>query len=221
MIRFLLLNLLFFTFATVADHDIPEDHKALEQSLIEIEAMEDKSAAVAALNVILENKVLTIDARVDIKLKLMTLYFSLNQFDKSMQQVEEIEVLATQHNMPAALARANKFHGILFYYRAEYKASEDYYLKSLEYYQSLEQNGDNLIQQANLHNNIALVQTSSNDFAGALESYLVAQPIYELYGTEEDKSDVKGNIGTLYIKLYKYQEAIVIFEEVIDNIPKT
>jgi signal transduction histidine kinase/FixJ family two-component response regulator len=216
MTRFLLLILLFFTFATVADHDIPEDHKALELSLLEIEAMEDKSAAVAALNVILENKVLTINALVDIKLKLKTLYFGLNQFDKSMQQVEEIEVLATQHNMPAALARANKFHGILFYYRAEYKGSVDYYVKSLKYYQSLEQNGGNLIQQANLHNNIALVQTSSNDFAGALDSYLVAQPIYELYGTEEDKSDVKGNIATLYIKLYKYEEAIVILVEVID-----
>jgi tetratricopeptide (TPR) repeat protein len=194
------------------------EHSLLNHSVKEIikeaEALEDKRDAVNKLTELLVEDTHSVSDQIEIKLSLARMFFQLNAYPPAILNIKEAEALASENEMDLALAKANKLHGIMLYYIGEYEKSKTYYLKSLKYFQSLEDSPDNLVKQAHLHNNIALMQTASCDLAGALTSYLTAQSIYNTYGTEIDKLDVKGNIATLYIKLFKYKKAAVILKEV-------
>jgi signal transduction histidine kinase/DNA-binding response OmpR family regulator len=194
------------------------EHSLLNHSVKEIikeaEALEDKRDAVNKLTELLVEDTHSVSDQIEIKLSLARMFFQLNAYPPAILNIKEAEALASENEMDLALAKANKLHGIMLYYIGEYEKSKTYYLKSLKYFQSLEDSPDNLVKQAHLHNNIALMQTASGDLAGALTSYLTAQSIYNTYGTEIDKLDVKGNIATLYIKLFQYEKAAVILKEV-------
>ncbi|MGB0936344.1 MAG: ATP-binding protein [Colwellia sp.] len=208
----LLLILCFMPIMVNAENSFLEH--SVKEIIEEVEALENKRDGVNKLTELLLENSHSVSERIEINLSLAKLYYALSDYPSSIVYITEAETLASENQMFLALAKANKLHGIMLYYIGEYNESQTHYTNSLHYYQSLEGSPDNLIKQAHLYNNIALVQTAAGDLAGALASYLTAQSIYNTYSTEVDKIDVKGNIATLYIKLFQYEKAAEILKEV-------
>ena len=112
-------------------------------------------------------------------------------------------------------ARVNKTIGIVFYFQGQYEQSLLSYQAALDYFQQQPFSAEIAIKQANLLNNIALVQTSQGDAVAALKSYQQAEPLYQRYGDEVDKIDVRYNLAVLYISLRRFDIAISMLKDVI------
>ncbi|MCW8832126.1 MAG: ATP-binding protein, partial [Colwellia sp.] len=222
MLRFCMLRflLLLFCFLCV---ELSAQEEDIAVQLAEIAQQKDKAEAIKAIAQLLNQQQLTSSQRVDTLLLQSRSYLSLNDFDNAMQSSKDAVNLAAQSQLFERQAKANKLQGIVAYYQGHYKQAINAYQASLNYYQDLtsnlssEQIAKTAVTQANLLNNIALVQTAQGDSFAALNSYQQAEPLYQRYGDEVDKIDVRYNIATLYISLRRYDLAISMLQQVIDK----
>lgn len=189
--------------------------KNIDHELEQIEQLEDKSIVIAQLSKLLENNLLTHAQRITILMKQSHSYFSLNDFKNALAIVKQAKLLASDGYLSLQQAQADKLIGVILYFQGQYDESLLSYQAALQYFQKQPFSSDIAIKQANLLNNIALVQTSLGDAFAALKTYQKADPLYQRYGDEVDKIDVRYNLAVLYISLRRFDIAIALLKEVI------
>ncbi|GAA6170468.1 hypothetical protein NBRC116592_01380 [Colwellia sp. KU-HH00111] len=189
--------------------------QSIAKRLASIEVIEDKNIAIVQLNELLTEQSLNKAQRIQILILQSRAYISLSNFAKALQQVKQAKQLAKSENLYLQQAQVDKLMGIIFYYQGLFGQALVSYQNALAYFNKQPFTEEIAIKQANLLNNIALVQTAQGDAFAALKSYQELEPIYQRYGDEEDRVDVRYNLAVLYISLRRYDIAINLLQEVI------
>lgn len=187
----------------------------IDSQLDKIKQRADKTIAVAQLSKLLENKALSNTQRIKILILQSRSYLTLSDLKKSLIVIQQAKKLANQEGLPLQQAQVDKLTGIIFYYQGQYDQSLHAYQGALHYFQKQPFSAEIAIKQANLLNNIALVQTTKGDSFSALTAYQEADSLYQRYGDEVDKIDVRYNLAVLYISLRRYDIAISMLKEII------
>ncbi len=185
----------------------------LGQQLLAIDAMDDKSHALDLITTLSNDQTLPTLDKISVFVSKSRILHQLGQLDKAIETAQLELKLAHKFQLQQLEADAYKRIGVYAYYNGNQTLALASYQKSLDYYLTI----DEPISQANLYNNIALVQTAMSELEAALLSYEMAQPLYQIYGTEVDKVDVKYNIGTFHLELKRFDIAISIFHDVADK----
>lgn len=206
-----ILLLLLFLFAFEPNVQAENITKQLEM----IAQEKDRNIAISQLAELFENKNLNAVQRINILMLQSRSYFTLSDFPNAIRVTQQAKQLAEKEHLLLQTATADKFIGIIFYYQGKYDEALRFYQAALRYFQKQPFSAEIAIKQANLLNNIALVQTSQGNSFAALKSYQQIEPLYQRYGNEEDKIDVRFNLATLYISLRRFDIAITMLKEVI------
>ncbi len=209
MWRVLLLFVFYFSIelSATAQH--------IEDKLAKIAQQTDKGAIVLQLDKLLESETISIFQRIKILLLQSRTYLALSDLNKALIVIQQAKALTDKNNLPLQQAKVDKLMGIIFYYKGQYGQALLPYQNSLDYFLKQPFSAEIAIKQANLLNNIALVQGKQGDSLGALKSYQQAEPLYQRFGDEMDKIDIRYNLATLYISLRRYDIAISMLKEVL------
>lgn len=213
----LFLLVCFFSVELLAQ---PED---FSMQLAKIEQQDNQVDVIKQINHLLNQQNLTPSQRISALLLQSRSFIALNDFEQAMIASQKANDFAADEQLLEQQANANKLQGVIAYYQGHYEKSLSYYQASLAYFQNLSkrQSEKNIakvaIFQANLLNNIALVQTSQGNSVAALASYQQAEPLYQRFGDEVDKIDIRYNIATLYISLRRFDLAIGMLKEVFNQ----
>lgn len=132
----------------------------IDKELGKIDQQEDKNIAVAQLSKLLEDESLNNVQRIKILILKSHGYLKLSDFKKALEVIQQAKKLATQNSLLLQQAQADKSIGIIFYFQGQYEQSLLSYQSALRYFQKQPFSADIAIKQANLLNNIALVQTA-------------------------------------------------------------
>lgn len=207
--RRILLLLLFFLFEpSVQAENIAKQLKKIAQQ-------EDKIIAIGQLSKLINSNKLNTAQHINILMLQSRRYLGLSDLTNALQVTQQAKQLAEQKRLLLLLAQANKLIGIIYYFQGQYDDALIYYQTALSYFQKQPFSAEIAIKQANLLNNIALVQTSQSNAVAALKSYQKIEPLYQLYGNEEDIIDVRFNLAALYLSLRRFDIAITMLKEVI------
>lgn len=209
MRRKLLLSIFLFSIA------VNVQALSIDDQLVEIQKLEDKSIVVNRLSKLLANDLLSHTQRLNILLVQGRSYLMLSDLQNALIKIQEAKVLATQEDLPLQQAQVNKLLGIVFYYQGQYEQALPAYQSALTFFKTQPFSSEIAIKIANLLNNIALVQTAKGDSFSALTAYQEADSLYQRYGDEVDKIDVRYNLAVLYISLRRYDIAISMLKDVI------
>ncbi len=189
----------------------------IDKQLEKIGQQEDKVIAVAQLSKLLENENLSNVQRIEILMLQGRSYLTLSDLTSALTVIQQAKQVADQASLPLQQAETDKLMGIIFYFQGQYDQALIFYQAALNYFQKQPFSAVIAIKQANLLNNIALVQTSQGNAVAALKSYQQVEPLYQRYGDEIDKIDVRFNLATLYISLRRFDIAISMLKEVISR----
>ena len=211
MWRILLLFIFFFTIA------LSIQAQSVDKQLEKIEQQEDKTIVVAQLSELLKNKAISHYQRIKILILQTRGYLSLSDLNKALSVIQQAKELADRNNLPIQQAQVDKLTGIILYFQGQYDQALLSYQAALHFFKKQPYSPDIAIKQANLLNNIALVQSKQGHALAALISYQQVEPIYQQFGNEEDKIDVRYNLAVLYISLRRYDLAISMLKEVINK----
>ena len=215
MRRTLLLFLFFllFQFSIECSAQAQDIGMQVEQ----INQQEDKTKVVVQLSQLLESEKLSNAQRIEVLIKQSRAYLTLSDLKSALTVVQQARQLANQDSLLLQQAQVDKLTGIILYFQGQYEQSLLSYQAALHYFQNQPFSADVAIKQANILNNIALVQTSQGNSVAALKSYQQAEPLYQKYGDEVDKIDVRYNLAVLYISLRRFDIAISMLKEVINE----
>ena len=187
----------------------------IENKLEQIEQQKDKTIVVAELSKLLENKELSNPQRIKILILQSRAYLTLSNLNKALIVIQQAKELTNQNNFTSQQAQVDKLIGIIFYFQGQYDQALLSYQAALQYFQKQPFSSDIAIKQANILNNIALVQIKQGHALAALTSYQHAEPLYQQFGDEIDKIDVRYNLAVLYMSLHRYDISISMLKEVI------
>ena len=204
----LLFMLLFLVEPCVRAESIAEQIEAIERN-------KNKDIVITRLSKLLENQSINTPQRIKILILQSRAYLTLSDLSKALQVTHQAKQLATTDNLLLQQAQADKLLGIIYYYQGQFDEALVSYQAALHYFQKQPFSSETSIKQANLLNNIALVQTSQGDAVAALKSYQEVESLYQLYGDEVDKIDVRYNLAGLYISLRRCDIAINLLQDVI------
>ena len=211
----LLMRHILLLFIILLSFDATAQKENITQQLEQINQQSDKTQVAALLAQLLASKELTKNERIDVLMNQSQTYIALNNFAQALTTAQHAKQLASDTTLLLQQAQANKLIGIICYLQGHYGQALTAYQAALNYWAEQTFTSEIAIRQANLLNNIALVQTSLGDSIAALESYQKAEPLYQRYGDEVDKIDVRYNLAGLYISLRRYDIAIDMLREVI------
>ncbi|PLX14574.1 MAG: hypothetical protein C0597_09775 [Marinilabiliales bacterium] len=130
---------------------------------------------------------------------------------------EELNNLAIQLNNADAMAFANFYLGEYYFTSEDFEKAKQYYLKSLEIYNSLE----NSSQMIHLNHYLGLSNQYLNNYDEALVYYQNAIRLAESIGNKERVARSYHCIGTLYNDLEKYSLAQDYYERALKNYSET
>lgn len=189
--------------------------ESIVKQLETIERNKDKSIVIEQLGGLLKDQSINIEQRIKILMLQSWAYIALSEWSKALQVIQYAKQLATSDNLLLQQAEADKLIGIIYYYQGQFDQALVSYQAALRYFQKQPFSSKIAVKQANLLNNIALVQTNQGDAVAALKSYQEVESLYQDYGNEEDKIDVRFNLAGLYISLRRFDIAINLLQEVI------
>lgn len=137
---------------------------------------------------------------------------SNNQLTIALTYANDALTLANSSGLDRQQAIAEKLIGIVHYYQGEHNKALKHYQLALSYFQQ----SNEAIEQANILNNMALVQNALGQHQTALKSYLTAEPLYMKHGSEYDAVDLRANMAGLYISLRRFDAAIELLNSAIE-----
>ncbi|MBA6294733.1 response regulator [Colwellia sp. MB02u-9] len=187
--------------------------KNFGQQLSIIEAMADKKQALVLITSLSTDKTLSTLDKISVLASQSRILHQLGQLDHAIDVAQKEQQLAQEFDLKQLEADAYKRVGVYAYYKGKYALALHSYQQALNYYFIL----DEPIAQANLYNNIALVHAKTSEFESALLSYQLAEKIYQKFGNETDKIDVKFNIADFHLELKRYDIAISMYLDVIES----
>lgn len=185
----------------------------INQQILSIEKGSDKAMVLSQLTGLLNSFDLKNNERLQVLEAIESQYSNTNDFINAIETVNRIILLSEQKNTSLELAQVYKRLGIYHYLKGEYKQSIKHYTDALVIFNTM----DKPILIANLHNNIGLAQAALGENIQAINSYQLAKDIYQEFGSELDKIDIRFNIAGLYLKLERYDTAIEAYQNVIER----
>ena len=186
----------------------------LTTQLTQLEKMQDKNKALTLSLRLLTVKKYSPTEQIAILQNQASIYYQLGDLDNAIAVTEKILPQATVKALDDEKAKAYKMIGVYNYYKGENMLALAAYQQSLSFYQIM----PDKILQANLHNNIALVYAVIGNNIEAINSYKVAEKIYQQLGSQQDQVDVQFNIAGLYLRLKRIDIAIKMFHQVINKL---
>jgi signal transduction histidine kinase/DNA-binding response OmpR family regulator len=183
------------------------------KKLLIIENMADKNQALQEIAKLLQGNTLLPLKKLSVLSLQGRLYHQLGELDKAIESAISEQKFANEFELKQPEADAYKRIGVYAYYKGNNHLALESYQQALDFYLTISEP----IAQANLHNNIGLVYGAMGSFTEALFSYQQAEPLYQKFGSVEDKIDVKFNIAIFHLQLKRFDIAISIFEEVIEK----
>ncbi len=217
--RTFVISILFLFTLTLADSAFSSEKprhyldKNFGQKLLAIEAMDDKNQALVLITSLSEDKTLSRLNKLSLLATQSKIYHRLGRLDNAIEVAQQEQKLANDFDFRQIAADASKRIGVYAYYKGNNRLALSSYQQALNYYLTV----NAPIAQANLYNNIALVHAATAKLENALQSYQKAQPLYQKFGSQLDKLDVKYNIAGLHLRLKRYDIAILMFHEVIEK----
>lgn len=211
MRRMLLLSIFLFSIA------LNVQALSIDDQLAEIQKLDDKSIVVERLTKLLTNNSLSHIQRLNILLVQSRSYLMLSDLKKALIAIQEAKAIVEQEDLPLQQAQVDKLMGVVLYYQGQYDRALPAYQSALAYFRIQPFSSEIAIKQANILNNIALVQTAKGDSFSALTAYQEADSLYQRFGDEVDKIDVRYNLAVLYISLRRYDIAISMLKDVISR----
>ena len=209
------IGLLVILFLTVVDSIRAQN---IDNEIAAIVQYVDKTIVVSKLNQLLDIKDQSPSRRIKILLNLSRAYISLSDLNKALIAIKKAQALVDQHSLSLERAKIDKLKGVILYYQGQYEQSLLSYQAALAYFRQQLFTSEIALKQAHLLNNIALVQTTLGESFDALKNYQEADLLYERYGDESDKIDVRYNLAVLYLSIRRYDIAIDMFEEAIEKL---
>jgi len=181
-----------------------------EQRIEKAQSMTDHQEVLQALST-LENEVSSPVEQSLINLAIAQRLIAKGDIPGAQKSAIDAADYAELQGFPEHVAKANKLEAITYYYLGDYEKAVDGYNATLVHYRMT----NDYVQQANLLNNIALVNTRIAEYESALAAYSEAQALYQRYGSVRDQIDIKHNLAVLYINLRQFDNAIEYFEELL------
>ncbi|MDG1753338.1 MAG: tetratricopeptide repeat protein, partial [Thalassotalea sp.] len=208
------LYFLFIVCSAFAEQTIDKaSDSIINQQISIIQEESDKALALSQLKDLLNSFDLNNNERLEVLEAIENLYRQSNNFINAIETVNRIILLSEQKSTPLVLAQAYKRLGVYHYLKGEYEQSIEHYSDALAIFKII---GKPLLI-ANLQNNIGLAKAALGMNTQAINSYQLAQSIYQEFGSELDKIDIRFNIAGLYLKLERYDNAIEIYQDVIER----
>lgn len=211
MWRILLLFIFFFTI------ELSVKAQSFDNQLEVIVQQKDKAIVVAQLNELLENEGITHSQRIKILMLQSRGYLDLSDLNQALISIQQAKKITDKINLPLQQAQVDKLTGIILYFQGQYDQALLSYQEALYYFKKQPFSSDIAIKKANILNNIALVQTTQGNAIAAFKTYQDIEPLYQRYGSEMDKIDVRYNLAVLHISLRRYDLAISMLQEVINK----
>ncbi|MBQ4799985.1 tetratricopeptide repeat protein [Pseudoalteromonas sp. MMG006] len=162
-------------------------------------------------NTLLANQNLSKKERVAVYSALGDSALSIDNFKESLRFFKLLEQHTSDSFFPEEHFRAIKMQGVVLFYQGLFQKAIIEYTRTL----ALAKQNEQLLEQANLFNNIGLAYFNMNKLGETLEYYLKAKAIYEEHGSEQDQTDILLNIAGVYIRLSRYDSAFSLYQEVL------
>jgi len=222
-IFFFVLTLLLQCYIGVA---LAAQSTQVQQKLADIAQYENKKEAIAQLDEMLLQKSLSAKHQMMILSDLGRAYYEMGSYEQAIEPTKSALKIAYHQNLIIEQAELNKLLGICYYFLGEYSSAVTYYQNAYDFYQgqvsqfspTSESFKQNAVKRANLLNNIALAYVLLGKSSFALQSYKKAEALYQQFGSENDKVDVRYNIATMLINLKRYDIAITMLKEIIPKL---
>lgn len=186
---------------------------AINQQISTITQNPDKALVLSQLKSLLNSFDLSNNERLQVLLSIEAHYRNNSDFINAIETVNRVILLSEQKITPLLLAQAYKRLGIYHYLKGEYEQAVEHYADSLAILNTI----GKPVLIANLHNNIGLAQAALGQNIQAINSYQLAKNIYQEFGSELDRIDIRFNIAGLYLKLERYDTAIEAYQDVIER----
>ncbi|KGJ92443.1 ATP-binding protein [Thalassotalea sp. ND16A] len=207
-VRILLISMIFYISLANA---VSAQLDSVQQRLADIETIEDKSVVIEQALQLIADSFLTSKQHLSILTVIGHSHHALGDLDGAIATFMQAQQLASANNLKQEEADAYKLIGVFNYFKGDFPQALRAYRASLNYYQ----NTDQYLKQAHLYNNIGLAQNNMGDMEHALTTFKKAEHIYQQYGDEDDKVDIRFNISGLYLTLKMYDKAIEILPQII------
>ena len=162
-------------------------------------------------NTLLADQSLSKKQRVAVYSALGNTALSNDNFKDSLRYFKLLEQYTSDTFFPEEHFRAIKMQGVVLFYQGLFQKAIIEYTRTL----ALAEKNEQLLEQANLFNNIGLAYFNMNKLGETLEFYLKAKAIYEEHGSEQDQTDILLNIAGVYIRLSRYDSAFSLYQEVL------
>ncbi|MDC3213585.1 ATP-binding protein [Pseudoalteromonas distincta] len=162
-------------------------------------------------NTLLANKNVSKKERVAVYSALGNSALSADNFKESLHYFKLLEKNTSDTFFPDEHFRAIKMQGVALFYQGLFQKAISEYTRTLV----LAEKNEQLLEQANLLNNIGLAYFNMNKLGDTLEFYLKAKAIYEAHGSEQDQTDILLNIAGVYIRLSRYDSAFSLYQDVL------
>ncbi len=201
---FFIFSLPFSVFAEQVD---------IAQKLIEIKAIKNSNSALNELVLLEENNELSVLEQAELLHVRADVYFAQNDFEHALESFQRLQIFASNNGLDEKNALAFKFIGIAQYYKGNNEDAINAYQESATFFSETK----TPVKHANLLNNIALSYAAMGETFEALRFYKKAELLYIASGTVADQIDIRGNIAELYMRIERYDVAITVLNEVLEQ----
>jgi len=185
--------------------------RQFKAATLNIEAIKNKVLALEQARKLSHDYSLSAEQKISLSIITASLYHANDNLVGAIETLEHAISLAADNNLISITASAQKTLGIMLYFSGLNTKALAAYKQAL----ALLSVEDEPIKVANIHNNIGLVHASNGDYEFAMDSYNKADSLYQVYGSDVDRTDSYFNIAGLHIHLEHFDMAIKMITSVI------
>jgi len=178
---------------------------------LNIEAIKNKALALKEALKLSHDNSLSAEQIILLSTITASLLHANDNLSGAIDTLEHAIAIATANNLTSATVSVQKTLGIMLYFsglnaRALVANRQAIALLSVE---------DEPLKVANIYNNIGLVHASIGDLELAMDSYSKAYSLYQIHGSDVDRTDSYFNMAGLHIHLEHFDMAIKMITSVI------
>ncbi len=133
-------------------------------------------------------------------------------WQRSLRTIEEAKSIYIELNNNSGLAKCENLLGSIYGERGDLAKSKDYFLKAL----SLINSENDLELAANLAMNLGILENIRENFDDSIKQLTNALVSYNKLGNKRRITEIKLNIGMVYLESADYESAISAFDEGIE-----
>lgn len=182
-------------------------------STLSIQRMENKASALNEALKFSHEHTLSPTQVISLSTITASLYHANDNLSEAIETLEHAISIARDNDLISTTAGIHKKLGIFLYFSGLNERALVAYKQSI----ALLNIEKEPIKVANVYNNIGLVHASNGDFEFAIDSYGKADEIYQIHGSDVDRTDSYFNMAGLHIHLEHFDMAIKMITRVIKD----